>query len=62
MVDPQNQIIFVKRKRVDFDSLPLHLQEKLLILWKVPKSEPEIEPEKIKENDTRKRKKTSKDS
>ena len=38
MIDPYNQIIIVKGKRVKFDSLPLHSQERLLSLWKVTKT------------------------
>lgn len=55
MIKLENQIITVRGKRVEFDALPLKVQEKLLSLWKI----------KIKSNGrankgkTRSRKKTS---
>jgi len=35
MIDPLNQIIFVKGKRVDFDALPDNIHEKLLNSWNI---------------------------
>ena len=38
MINPKKQTIFIKGKRIEFDSLPNIKKEELLTLWKIPQS------------------------